>query len=193
MVTEPLVNIVLVLSIYEWFRRLTEHYPGIKLAGTWFLNVGLGVSVLICIATIGPDWRAIDWDHPQLPLVLLLRRVILGVLGVFAVLVFLAFLAYRVRVRPNVVWHGLLLTAYLWTNSIMAIIDGWHGLATVSVSNYVREISAALLYLGWAVLLTRRGEQVELAARLTDDERYQLDKLNEELLALAQRAMRGTG
>jgi hypothetical protein len=192
MITEPLVDIFLVISIYEWFRLLTEHYPGIKLAGTWFLNIGLGASILVCVATLGPDWRAIDWAHPLLDLILLVKRVIVGVLGVFVVLVFLAFLAYRVRVRPNVIWHGLLLMAYLWTNNILAIVDGWHHRSTVSISNSVREIAAALLYFGWGVLLTRRGEEVEFAARLTEDERYQLDKLNDELLALAQRAMKGT-
>jgi hypothetical protein len=191
MATELLVDIVLVVSIYEWFRRLTEHYPGIKLAGTWFLNIGLGISILICISTLGPDWRGIDWAHPQLPLVLLVKRVIIGVLGVFVALVFLAFLVYRVRVRPNVIWHGLLLTAYLWTNNIVSIVDGWNQMKTVPRSNSVREVAAVVLYLGWALFLTRRGETVEFASRLSEDERHQLDKLNDELLALAQRAMKG--
>jgi len=190
MVTEVVVDIVLVLSVYEWFRLLAGHYPGIKLAGTWFLNIGLGISFLACLATTGPDWRAIDWNAPLFYLVLLEKRVVVGVLAVFAVLVFLAFLAYRVR--ANVIWHGLLLAAYLWLQSALSIADAWSGLDAVHRTNIIREVVTIFLYLGWAVLLTRHGEEVEIAARLSEDECIQLDRLNEELLTLAQRAMRGT-
>jgi hypothetical protein len=191
MATEVAVDIVLILSIYEWFRLLAEHYLGIRFAGTWFLNVGLGISFLICLATVGPDWRAINWDAPQFYLVLLWKRVIVGVLGVFVLLAFLAFQAYRVRVRPNVVYHGLLLMAYLWLQSALSLADGWSHLHSIPLTNSIREIATLFLYLGWAVLLTRRGEDVEIASRLTAEESYQLERINEELLVLA-RAMRGT-
>ena len=190
MASEILQDLVLALVIYEWFRLLTGHYLGIKLAGTWLLNIGLGISLLICLATVRPEWQAIDWTAPQLYVVLFTKHVIVGILGIFTVIVFLAFYAYRVRVRPNVIWHGLLLTVYLWLQSILAIVDGRSHLNTLHVTNSVRQAAVALLYTAWAVLLTRRGEEVEIAARLTDDERVQLDRLNDELLALARRTVR---
>ena len=183
-------DFVLVVALYEWFRLLTAHYLGIKLAGTWFLNFGLGASFLVCLATVGPDWRGIDWTAPVFYLVLLARHVIVGVLSVSIALAFLAFLAYRVRVRPNVIWHGLLLMCYLWLQSALAIADATSHFSTLHVTNTFRQIAVPVLYGGWAVLLTRHGEEVEIAARLTDAERVQLDRLNEELLTLARRTMR---
>ena len=191
MVSEVTVDVVLAASVYEWFRLLAGHYPGIKLAGTWFLNIGLGISFLVCLATLGRDWRLIDWSAPELYLILLTKRVIVGILALFMVFVFGAFCLYRVRVRPNVIWHGLLLTAYLWLQSALSVADSWSRLESVHLTNSVRSIGVAALYLGWAVLLTRRGEEVEIEAKLTEEERFQLDRLNDELLALARRTMRG--
>jgi hypothetical protein len=191
MVSEILIDVLLVISVYEWFRLLWVHYPGIRLAGTWFLNAALGLSLLISLATVGPDWKTIDWNAPQFGVVLFINHVTVGVLGAFVVLVLLGFLTYRVRVRPNVIWHGLLLTAYLLLQNGLAIADARSGLHSIARTNSFRAIAVPLLYLGWALFLTEHGEEVEIAARLTPDESYQLDRLNDELLALVRRTTRG--
>jgi hypothetical protein len=194
MVTELIADVVLAMAMYEWFQLLAEHYPGIKMAGTWFLHVGLGISFLLCLTTLGRDWQMMDWENPSLPMVLLVKRVVVGVLGVFVVLVFAAFLLYRVRVRPNVIWHGLLLMSYLWLQSILSIVDGWSGLAKgkVDTTNEIRAVATVFVYSGWFLLMTRRGETVEFADRLSDDERLQLDRINEELLNLVRPTVRQT-
>ncbi len=194
--SKPVVLFLWVLVVLELFRQIREHYPGIGAFARTLLLITLTTASIIAVLSLFPDAKGIDWHRPALQLIVLLNRWVATVLAVFlfATAGFLRY--YRAPIRPNVLRHGYILTAYFSIQAAAMFLTNFIGATAASASHFagifgtdsMSSINRGLLVgriacsVCWATLLTRAGERLPVSPKLSQKDLETIERLDRELM-----------
>lgn len=183
MVTEPLLVALEVLVGWELYRRVCEHYRNFEALRIRLLMISGVIGVSLCVLSLCLDRRNLIG---QLAVVYewLLARCVTFVLAAFLGTSALFFAHFRVPIRRNVLIHGWLLAPYYVSTTVYEIAIQLH--ANKYTSDGVFMGTQALIFLGWATLLSRRGETVEMWPEVTKTEFDATTAAKEQLLRIAR-------
>jgi hypothetical protein len=160
MITEPVLLALLIWSTIEIVGKIPVHYAGFGSFGQQKLRRLLDVALVIAllssvIEAIGPHWQASV--QSLLRFLFGLHRITTSALAIYLLLVAVFVSRVRVPFRRNLLIHSRLFAAYLalQTTVTVFLVGIGHG------THLIDEIftgGSAILFLLWAILLTRRGE-----------------------------------
>lgn len=169
MTSEPFSLALLFLATHEMVGKVPGHYRGFGNFGRQRLRRLLDAALVIAllssvIEASGPEW---NWSQPMLlRLTFALHRITTSTLAVYLVLVAIFVSRLRVPFQRNLRIHSRLFACYLslQTGVMLAAVAIGHG--TPAIGNLVTG-GSAVLFLLWAVLLTRAGEVLPQRITLT--------------------------
>jgi hypothetical protein len=183
MMTEPLLVALELLMGWELYRRVCEHYRNFEALRGRLLIISGVIAISLCVLSI-----CLDVSHliGQLAVVYewLLARCVTFVLAAFLATSALFFATFRVPMRRNVLIHGWLLASYYVSTAVYAIAIQAH--ANKYASDCVFMGIQTLIFLGWATLLSNRGETVEVWPEVTKAEYDATSAAKEQLLRIAR-------
>lgn len=189
MISEPVQLILLALAVFEIVGKIPGYYRGFgtfgerKLRG--LLHGALAIALLSSvIEAIGPGWR---WSvSTWLPFTIALHRLTTSVLAIYLVL--LAIFVSRVPVpfRRNLTVHSRLFASYLWLQTGVMVWMGLIGHGTDASSNVLTG-GSTVLFLLWALLLTKAGETISVPRALTATEIVKNQERERELAEAARK------
>jgi hypothetical protein len=182
LITEPPLILLEGLMGWELYRRMCDHYRNFRVLRGRLLAVSGVIGMALCALSFHFGERhtigrpvAVYWVYIAQAVTL-----VLACLGAAA----LFFTHFRVPMRRNVLVHGWLLTFYYVSLAIYAIAIQSH--ANKYASDCVFMGIQILIFLGWATLLSRRGETVEIWPEVTKAEYDATTAAKEQLLRIAR-------
>lgn len=191
---EPLLLTLLVCTAFEIVAKVPAQYRGFGDDGRAKLRMLLQFAVAAVLLSSIVEARAYPWNltvYTWLPLAITTKRLLTSALAAY--LLFIAAWLSRVRVpmQPNLLRHASLLAAYL---SLEAGVMLWqmlmeHGRGAAG-SNLALTIGSCVLFLLWAALLTKEGEQTPKPKVLSPEEIGEIQERERQLNAVLERAKR---
>jgi hypothetical protein len=187
--TEFTVWILYYLVIYELFSLVLGDYPGIQRWGRRVLLAALGVSIVIAGVSLAVDVTGPAHQYPILRTINVIRRGVSFSL-VLLIILMMAYLAwFPVPQKRNVIVHAVLNVLYFMALTVGVFYRNMAGYeVTYQLSIALGVVTAGTIW-GWALLLTRRGEEVNKIVGFRwsgrDEARLlgQLEAINDSLLS----------
>jgi hypothetical protein len=178
--TDPVLLILLTAVVLEAYSQITGRYPGMAYGRT-VLNVSLGIGAL---AALIPAFLEANGYKTFL---FVFERIVASLLAVFLVCAGWVFFWVKVRLPGNTIRHVRILTLFcaVMAASYFALNLGVHT-QTASIAVLGGDL---LCFVLWTVLLTRKGEQVNLPPGDPDAADRALRRF-EELFRLGREASR---
>jgi hypothetical protein len=167
--SEPVLLLLMCAAAVEGCTRVRESFPGLGSFGRWIIAGFSVAAALICFASIGPDLHAANWQRPLLTWAILAKRAI-STAGSLALAIVLGFLVFmHARIARNVLMHARLLCIYMAIPAIGSclLLLNIGSSRSVSIGSLC---AATLCFLGWSVLLSRKGEERPPPSRVATQE-----------------------
>ena len=191
--TEPFVILFYVLVVLELYRLVLERYKGLYTLGRWAMYVALAISVTVSLLTLLPR-IAPSTSEPSKRLfeeIAVERGVDLS-LVLFILLIFLFLGRYPVTLSRNVIVHTVIYSIFFLSETLVLLLRTLFGWDWRDRMNLVLTGIGAACTIAWSLLLSARGEEVQLRTpelRPESEERIlqQLDALNATLLKVSRK------
>jgi len=181
--TDPLVWVLWFWIVLELFSKWTRAYRGIGRFGQFFLGTLIFIALMISLISCRIEWRDLVFLHDT-RIYYVLTRVFMATLALFTLSVWLFFRNYPAPVAPNVVRHTHITTIYLSATALSWLM---HNLYRIGWGNLSIVVLAVGSFSAWAILLTRKGEEVESIPAMSPEDIARIERLNQELLGLMKR------
>jgi hypothetical protein len=185
-ITENLAPVEWILHawlVYELFSRWTRSYKGIGRFGKILLVALLAASILVSAAIWQPEWKALDFAR-NFRIYYILNRVIFGALALFVVGMWWFFRRHPVAIARNIIRHTQVSILYFAGAAIGFLSFTMIGLKAVPMVNLGLLLVTTVSFCAWAALLSRAGQIVPAAQRVSAEDRQRIERINEELLGL---------
>jgi hypothetical protein len=179
-VTDPIVWVLWLWIVLELFSKWTRCYRGIGRFGQFFLGTLIFIALLISLISWPIEWKALVLYHDT-RIYYMLTRVFMATLALFTLSVWLFFRNYPAPVPPNVVRHTHVTTIYLASMALSWLAFNLHQVAWGNLSIVVLAVGS---FSAWAILLTRKGEEMESIPAMSADDIARIERVNGELLGL---------
>jgi hypothetical protein len=167
--------------VFELFSRWSRSYKGIGRFGRLLLAVLLAVGLAISMAFWPMEWKALVFAQ-NFRVYYILDRVVWVTLALFVLGMWLFFRNYPVVIAPNVTRHAYIALLYFLPNALSYLLFTLYGRAVVAQINLAIVLSTTASFCAWAVLLTRKGQIVPAAQRVSAEDRDRIERINQELL-----------
>ncbi|MGA2185844.1 MAG: hypothetical protein ABSH47_22725 [Bryobacteraceae bacterium] len=166
--TISVIWVLQILAAWELYRRVCEHYRNFRVLGKRLLAIAALAGMLLCALTVRLDLNHIHWKWPAYWGMVLTARCLAFSLVAFLVTAALFFVRFHVPIRQNVLVHGWLIALFFAVKaaSDLAYILRWNP----RIAATVFMVAQLLLLLGWIVLLSKRGEIVDVWPEATEEE-----------------------
>lgn len=195
LMSEPLVVIAYILSVFEVYALALQKYQGIRTASRRVLTLAMVVASTVSVLSIFPDlqFNASEGNEWFLLVNVIRRGVYTSLLGFLVLLV--SFIAiFPIRLSRNTILHVVLFSTWFLFHTATSLMMNLRGVDFMPVVNAAAGLVAALTSTAWCILLTPAGERVETAvrSRLSQEEAgVLLDKLKSinESLTESQRRL----
>jgi hypothetical protein len=181
--TEPVLLIVQILVCWELYSRVCDHYRHFRALRGRLLAVSGLVALLFCSLSLRRGIPSVEGQSLAVYEAFIARYttfLLASFLGAAA----LFFAHFRVPIRRNVLMHGWLLAPYYVSTAVYAIAIQSH--ANKYASDCLFMGVHTIIFLGWATLLTRRGETVEVWPEVSKAEYDATTAAKEKLLRIAR-------
>jgi hypothetical protein len=183
LVTEPLLVVLEVLVGWELYRRVCDHYRNFQALRGRLLVVSGVMGMSLCALSVYLDTPHLIGQSLAVYEVFTARCatfLLASFLGAAA----LFFTHFRVPMRRNVLVHGWLLALYYVSTAVYAIAFQAH--ANEYACDCLFMGIQTLIFVGWATLLSRRGETVEVWPEVSAAEYEATTAAKEQLLRIAR-------
>lgn len=152
----------------ELYWRVCEHYRNFARVGRWLLVASAIGAVGICAVTLRLDLGHVDWRWPVYWGALLAQRCVTFVLAAFLGMSALFFVRFRVPIRRNVLVHGWLIAGYFAARALSAMAYILRMNPPIAATAHM--LVQVPLFLAWIVLLSKKGETVDVWPEATEAE-----------------------
>lgn len=172
----------------ELYERICEHFQGIGVFRVWLIAVLLALSAVLSLGTF---WPGVIWGFPESFAIVFERFETAALFGTFVLTRFFLhnFLRARPPIRPNVLYHWLLLTVYFGIGAVSyaASQSVRPGIAVVRINLFMLTADLVCM-LSWARLLRPKGEFVPDFYRWSPEGDARRAQLRKDLLDLVEKA-----
>lgn len=188
--TAPLIWILYVLVVLEFFQMILRNHPGIATVGRKAVGVALALSVITSGVTLTLDLQQTSAEAALLHNFMLLERIVMTSLLVL-LLSLIAFAShFPVPMAANIRVHASIFAVYFAVKTAVFFLRLFFGLDAVIVLNFVLNALAISCLLAWTILLRPDGETAP-SRRMpsASEERLlaQLESINESLMGSAKK------
>jgi len=181
--SEPIVWLLWFWIVLELFGRWTQSYPGIGRFGRLLLGALSVIALSVSLISWPVEWKALVFAH-DFRIYYFLTRVLMGTLALFTLSVWLFFRNYPAPVAPNIVRHTHVTAFYLAATALSWLLHNFHQVALANLSIVVLAVGC---FPAWAILLTRKGEEVALVPAMPPEDIARIEHVNRQLLVLMRR------
>jgi hypothetical protein len=177
----PIEWIVSAWVVFELFSRWTRSYQGIGRFGKLLMVALLALALLVSVAFWHAEWEALVFAQ-NFRIYYILTRMIWVTLALFVSGTWLFFRNYPVPIAPNVFRHTYIAVIYFVGNALCELAFTLNGLKAVAWANVAIVTVTMGCFSAWAIMLTRKGQVIPEAPRVTPQDRERIDRINRELL-----------
>lgn len=179
-------NAWIVFELFSWW---TRSYPGIKRFGNVLLVVLLVASVGLSLLFWPSELQALGFAK-ELKVYAYFQRFAAGAFLIFLSGTMFFFRNYPAPVPSNVVRTSRIMICYLLGLTIMDLVWNFADAQIQAYCNLGIVATTFAAFLAWATFLTAEG-QIPVQMKLpTPEEKYRIDRINEELLDFMRRKSR---
>lgn len=162
--TEPVLWVLLALTVGELYRLVLSRYPALYSVGRWFLYLAVAGSALVSAAILIPGWKSSAWTYQ---IYLQLTRG-LDVALIFFLLFLVLFLwIYPVQPGRNLLTHVLVFSLYFLSSSMTLLYYAMTGKNVYQLASNLIILLGICCTVAWVFLLRRETEEALAPVRLT--------------------------
>jgi hypothetical protein len=188
--TAPVVWVLFVLVVLEFFQLILKGHFGIASAGRIALSAALGMSVVVSAGTLLLDMQHISAEAALLFNFMLLERMVMTSLLVL-LLMLIAFASYfPIPLSRNIKVHAGVFAVYFTVRTAMLFLRVFFGLDVIVAVNIGLQVLGLACVIAWLRLLSPSGEMLPQTTRPTESEERllaQLESINESLARSARK------
>lgn len=188
--TAPIIWVLLVLVVLEFFHLLLKNHIGIATVGKKAVTWALSISVLVALATLVLDLQRTSAEAALLFNFMLLERMVTTSLLVL-LLCLIGFAShFPVPVSRNLRVHASIFAVYFTVRTAILFLRMLFGLDVIGVVNACLQLLGIACLISWTALLTPAGEALPARRRPTESEERllaQLEAINESLMRSARK------
>ncbi|HYP05605.1 MAG TPA: hypothetical protein VER03_05155 [Bryobacteraceae bacterium] len=188
--TGPIIWILLVLVVLEFFHLILRNHIGIASIGKKAVTVALIVSAAISAGTLLLDLQRTSAEAAVLFNFMLLERLVTTSLLLLLLCLVIFASHFPVPVSRNIRTHASIFAVFFAGRTAILFLRMWFGLDVVAVLNFALQSLGAACLIAWIVLLDPAGEQLPAPQVANASERRlleQLEAINESLLRSARK------
>jgi hypothetical protein len=178
---DPVEWIVSAWVVFELFSHWSRSYKGIGRFGKLLMAALLLGALGISFAFWPVEWKALVFAH-SFRIYYFLNRIVWVALALFVIGTWRFFRNYPVAIAPNVVRSTYIAAVYFGLNGLSQLIFTMNGHAVVPYINIVIVTASMACYCSWAVLMTRRGQEIPPTQRISPSDAERIERINQELL-----------
>lgn len=191
--SEPILILAYILVVIELYSLVLERYKGIYTLGRWAMYgavlISGTISVLTMLPKLGPS---LPEPSKRLIYELAAERGVDLALVIFILLIVWFLTRYPVPLSRNVVAHTAIYSVFFLSDALVLLWRHLLGYHVTEVFNAFATAVSAACAVAWCVLLTAKGEEVQVHVpqiRPDAEERIlqQLDLLNATLLKISRK------
>jgi hypothetical protein len=190
MLTEPVAWIFHILVVFELYRLVLQDHKGIYTLGRWAMYAALAIAIPISILSLIPHFTIHTPDNTRyMGYEFATARGIDFSLALFLLLILLFLSRYPIKLSRNVVVHAALYTILFFSEAFAVFLRTFKIVATETLNVVLIGLSCACT-VAWLILLSRRGEQVQvhrpsISSRREKSALRHLESLNVTLLKVS--------
>ena len=190
-ITQPLMWLFSVWMTLELYSLILERHKGLATFGRWVQYAGLGLSTLISLVVMLPQFQSKGINPIALYYYSIDRGIDCGML-VFLLFILIWLTQYPVPLSRNVVVHSFVYSTLFFTNSLGMFTQMFFGFRLTQVLTSLLIGIFGLCLLAWLVLLTPKGEEIRVTVPRFSAEHEalvleKLETLNRTLLQIARK------
>jgi hypothetical protein len=189
LVLEPARNILYILVVWELFSAIFKNYEGLRSLSRWVMGIAAAIAPIGLVLTIAASHSNVFSNSKLALVVVRFERGIAFGLVIFIVIMLYFISRYPIKLPRNAVAHCILYSTWFLGDAALLLassfLQGNSGQRIVNNGLAIFEIGS---YIGWALLLTKEGEEKQTRVRRDispEAERAligELDAMNQMLL-----------
>lgn len=191
--SEPLLVLFYILVVSELYRLVLERYKGLSTVGRWAMYGAVAISTTISVLTL------LHKIAPKLPepskwlmYEIGAERGVDLALVIFILLIVWFLSRYPITLSRNVVVHTVIYSIFFLLSVLVLLWRTMLGHNPTDIFNLIATAISAVCALAWSLLLSAKGEEVQVhhpELRPDSEERIleQLEMLNATLLKVSRK------
>jgi hypothetical protein len=190
--SEPLLVLLYILVVLELYRLVLERYKGLYTLGRWAMYGALAISTTVSVLSLLPK-IAPSMPEPSRRLMyeIAAERGVDLALVIFILLIIWFLSQYRITLSRNVVVHTAIYSVFFLSDALVLLWRTLLGFKVTGTFNVVTAAVSSACTLGWWLLLSAKGEEVQVNQphlQAGSEERIlqQLDLLNATFLKVSR-------
>ena len=191
--SDPLLILFYILVVVELYSLVLERYKGLYTLGRWAMYASVVIAVLVSVLTFLPKIAHQNSEPSRILMyeIAAERGVDLS-LVIFILLIVLFLSRYPVPLSRNVVVHTGIYAVFFLSDTFVLLLRTVVGKRATDTVNLCLTILTSACAIGWWLLLSAKGEEVQVNAphlSAGSEERIlnQLDSLNATLLRVSRK------
>jgi hypothetical protein len=188
--TAPIIWVLLVLVVLEFFQLVLKDHVGIATAGKKAVSGALILSAIVAGVTLLFDLQRTSTEAALLYNLTLLERMVTTSLFVLLLCLILFASHFPIPVSRNLRVHASILSVYFGVRTAVFFIRLIFGLEVLPMVNVTLHMLSVCALIGWTVLLSPAGETTRARRPSSASEERllaQLESINETLLRSARK------
>jgi hypothetical protein len=190
-ITQPIFWLFHIFLVAELYWLVLRDHRGIYSLGRWAMYVSVAIAICISILSLLPHFTPRTPQQSKvLGVMFAIDRGIDFALAIFLLLILLFLSRFPVKLSRNVLVHAAVYTVYFFSNSLAVFLRTLFGVRANVSTSLLFMAGSCLCLVAWLVLLSPRGEEVQVTFPTMGPEREkaalrQLESLNATLLKVS--------
>jgi hypothetical protein len=164
-VFEPVRNILYILVVWELFSVIFRNYVGLRSLSRWVMGAAAAIAPIGFVISIAAHGSAYATHSRYVANVVEFERGVAIGLVVFILIMLFFISRYPIKLPRNSVVLCILYSVWFLVDAAVLLASSFLPKNGRAVVNATQPLMEALCYLGWAVLLSKAGEQKETRVR----------------------------